>query len=53
MYGVYNPDGTKRTEWPRKSSAVAAAKEIGIVGLYVVNERNAEIVYTVKRGKPA
>lgn len=48
MFTVYNPDGTKRTEWPAKSSAIAAAKSLGIHGSYVVNEKNAEIIYVVE-----
>lgn len=47
-YTVYNEDGTKRTEWNSKSSAIAAARSLkksGIRGLYVVNEKNAEIVW--------
>lgn len=48
MFTVYNGDGTKRNEWVSKSSAVLAAralKKSGVSGLYVVNEKNAEIVW--------
>lgn len=48
-YAVYNEDGTKRTEWSTKSNAVAAARSLkksGVRGLYVVNEKNAEIVWS-------
>jgi hypothetical protein len=48
MYTIYNEDGSKRTQWNSKSSAVCAArslKKTGERGLYVVNELNCEIVW--------
>lgn len=48
MFTIYNADGTKRTEWASKSSAVCAARSLKKQGeaVYVVNERNAEIVWS-------
>lgn len=47
-YTVYHADGTKRNEWATKANAVAAArtlKKSGERGLYVVSEKNCEIVW--------
>lgn len=47
-YTVYSADGTVRTQWASKSSALAAARALKIPGSYVVNERNAEIIWRAR-----
>lgn len=47
-YTVYNGVGEVISKWATKRSAVAAAVELkktGEVGHYVVNERNAQLVW--------
>lgn len=45
---IYNADGSKRSEWHSKTAAIYAARALkrsGLIGHYVVNESNAEIIW--------
>lgn len=49
-YSIYNGYGELLTNWQHKSAAVAAAKALKQSGTecghYVVNERNAQLVWS-------